>query len=220
MNAAPIKKWWHNLKTWWHRARPSRQNLNLFLTFVIAASTFVAALQLIEMHNATIVSQRAWIGVSRPIELDALNLDQKGAKASYVVTFKNYGPSVALHVALSARVVVNSLEVFPTRQLVCKEATGMTNGIAYEPGSQFGTEHGLGESLFPLDEEEMRFTNQPIDHPELAQNGPLFLIGCIVYRDQFGHQRRTRFTDMYYGDLKNSTFPLSLNPFTGLNDAN
>jgi hypothetical protein len=214
-----VEHWRHRLKKWWQGAKPSRQSLNLFFTFVIAASTFVAALQLFEMHNATIVSQRAWIGVSRPVELDALSLDQKGAKASYVVTIKNYGPSVALHVGLSTRVVVNSVEIFPARQLVCKEAAGMTNGLTYIVGAGFTAERGLGESLFPLDEEETRLTNQAIDHSELPQNGPVFVIGCIVYRDQFGHQRRTRFTDMYYGDFKSSPFPLLLNPFMGLNDA-
>jgi hypothetical protein len=60
-----------------------------------------------DSHDNFVVNQRAWIGVDRPITVSAASVEapHKG-KASFVVTVKNFGNSVALSTSVSAEPLI------------------------------------------------------------------------------------------------------------------
>jgi hypothetical protein len=196
----------------------------VLLTVLIAGAAFWSAWifegQLTEMHNDTILNHRAWIGVDRPIELDSIVLDPKDAKANYVVTLRNYGSSVALHVGISAYAVVRAQDIFPRLHTACDEAASTSNGIMAESSGRFLPEQAMGDSLFPSQEEGRHFQNQRIEHPEMDSSKIIYVLGCVVYCDQFRQQRRTRFFHVYFsdGDMSRLRFPVLLYQFGGFND--
>jgi hypothetical protein len=189
----------------------------IVIAFTYATLTF---LQWTALKHSIELSNRAWVGVSRPVEVTAVNYDAKNAKASYIVSLKNYGPSVALHVGIAAQVTTNLMQLVPLLQKDCKDAKGMANGLYISPVEKFA-ENILGETLYPSNEEGRYFDDQSFQpYPGIETPKELYVVGCIAYKDQFGNLRQTRFCNWYYGNLKEAKFPLFLYSFFGLNDAN
>jgi hypothetical protein len=73
----------------------------------------------------------------------------------------------------------------------------------------------VGDSMFPNDEVGRWFQEDKIP---LADG--FYIVGCVVYKDQFGKERHTKFCNWYQGaNIVNETPPIFLYSFFGLNDA-
>jgi hypothetical protein len=169
---------------------------------VFSASAYagVTAFQWRDANRNFIISQRAWMGVNGAVKIDSISTDQKGAKkVSFTVLIKNYGNSVALDVGISAEVIDGLGAMDSASSESCKTAavfsnlkdmTHIQNLAAIEipkdisPGLIFqgdGSTHSFPDSV-------IQTGRVPIG---------LTIVGCIVYRDQFGKMRRTR---LCYGE--------------------
>jgi hypothetical protein len=179
----------------------------------------VTIVQLYDLRHSIEMNNRAWVGLDRPVDVTAFSFGPKEGKASYIVTLKNYGPSVAQHIAISAHVSTNIAEVVAQQLQACKEAEATSNGWFQAPAQHFG-EHLVGDTLFPSDAEGRHFDNQTFNPYGTAAPNVLTVTGCVVYRDQFGKQRRTRFCYWYFGNPTQIPYPTFLYQAIGLNDAN
>jgi hypothetical protein len=214
-----ISEWWEDLK------RPEASNrLIAIFTIVIALTgilyTVFAGFQWREMNKSSVLINRAWVGVKQPIWLSNLTLDAKNAKANYIITIKNYGPSVALNVAVSARVVVGPQYIIPTVYTTCEEASQESNAVMVQAGNPNYSEKAIGDSIFPSEEEGKHFSETAVQGRDTDISKGIFVVGCIIYKDQFGNQRRTRFHHGEMGaEMDQLTFPLAMYQFLGFNDA-
>jgi hypothetical protein len=181
------------------------------LLFVTGAYAIVSYRQWRELQRSIEISNRAWVGVSRPIDVTGLLLDPKHGKASYIITIKNYGPSVGRYVMVSAHVATERSEAIVAQLQACKEAEAESNRITNSVG------HLWGDTLFPSDEEGRHFDDDEFQFN--LEPSTLIISGCIAYRDQFGKPRRTRFCYWRREGIKGMVFPVLLYAFPGLNDA-
>jgi hypothetical protein len=181
-------------------------------TIVAMCSTVVGVLQLRESHRYLVVSQRPWIGISAPIDLSSLSLDPKDAKASYTIHTKNFGASVATHVSLSTRPVVRADQIFPNKELTCKEALSFMNASTFVAGRGV-VEKGGGGVVFPSEEGTSQFLNLRIERPDIDPSQLLFIVGCIQYDDEFGEPHQTQFLYWSGTDATSLKVPFKLLPF-------
>lgn len=173
----------------------------------------VAGYQLVELRRSIEVSNRAWIGVSRPVSITSIDSRGPEPVVTYVVTVKNYGPSVAQHLYPSAHIVTRAFDLLEQAHNSCKEAEMGSNGIMVNAGSK-SAEHVIGDSMFPGDEYGRWFSGKFI-----AGDG-FYIVGCVAYRDQFGKERHTQFCNWYQGtDLMKEKLPILMYSFLGLNQA-
>jgi hypothetical protein len=223
---ADVVEWVRIWLTHPHRDRSKFTDIVMVvLTVLIFAAAFWSALifdgQLSEARKATVLSQRAWIGVSQSVELDTLHLDSTPEQTKFIIPIHNYGNSVALHIAIEARVVVTVGEIIPTLVSNCEKAQSESGANIQLAGTGYN-ENAAGDSLFPSQEENRHFFQNQIDASRwTTANGGVFVVGCIFYDDQFGKQHRTR---LVYGaigeDPKMVKLPGVLYQFVGFNDAN
>jgi hypothetical protein len=162
--------------------------------------------------QATVRSTRPWVGVQYPIEVTSVDWDNH--TATYVVTIKNYGPSVALHLAVAANIVSNSVVLPQIQNEACERSLMISKGTASN-GQQFPPM--TGETMFPTDGFGRWFTDDSF--PVAQDSNRFWIVGCITYSDQFEKPRVTRFCNVYYKPIKSATFPIFLYSFFGLNDA-
>jgi hypothetical protein len=130
-------------------------------------------------------AQRAWVSITHPAYLNWFVVDpsNKNYSIEYVFIIKNYGPGVALHVA-SHFDAVNIRSFRKTFQESCNDAAIYYTDRAIE-------EARGGYALFP--NEETRVPGVQIGNMEqLDSDGPLYIVGCILYQDQFGVQHKTQ----------------------------
>lgn len=172
-------------------------------------------------HDAQIAGQRAWIGVDRPVNVTALNLDKShGGKISYNVTIKNFGNSVALNIGIWAEAVGGYDMMKPALEESCKVATDFSRmgrtGIN-KSGIDFPQNMSEGDQ-FPSESWGRYFSG---DIKTGKTPSPLAVVGCVVYRDQFDTERTTRFCYGGSMELGNMTAPALLYQCPiGVNDAN
>lgn len=186
-----------------------------FCAAILYAS--IAALQWREAHKTMVTANRAWIGVSRPIEITKIQpgTNTENPKVTYVVTLKNYGTSVGLRVWITTRVVTNPIGLKTAAHDSCREALSGSNGIMATAGDPHA-EHTIGDVMFPTDEYGRWFSDE-----SLSPTKQFFIVGCVAYKDQFGQQRHTQFCNWYRGgdDITKPTPPIFLYSFFGWNDA-
>lgn len=181
-------------------------------TLVALCSTLVAVCQLRETHRDLVIAQRPWMGISEPITVSFVSIDAKDPKASYVIKVKNFGASVATHVSVSARPVVRADQIYPARDIVCKEAKSWSNAPSIFPGQGIIEKTG-GGIVFPVQEGVADFQNQRIERPDFDQQRHLYVVGCLAYEDQFGESRETRFLYWSGDDVTAIKLPAQLSPF-------
>jgi hypothetical protein len=167
-----------------------------------------------DAHDDFIVNQRAWIGVDRPISVESLT----GDITKCIVTIKNFGNSVALNVGISAKAIGAWDQMKPASETACKEATNVSRIYKTKVQSNFGElpkEMSTGV-MFPGEVSGHHFTGTI--QKGIAES-PLTVVGCLVYRDQFDKERRSRFC--YQAEDTENAFPRLIYqcPF-GVNDAN
>jgi hypothetical protein len=188
---------------------------------VVAASIYAGITFFLwkDANKNFVASQRAWVGISRPISVSTIDFISANPKATWVVSLKNYGPSVARHVSLSAVAVSTPVWAIQTQELMCRYAIGSG------PKGRFVDTHhsipqGLGDTLFPSEEEGKWFENAVFPQLSPIGEGTFFIVGCVAYVDQFDKQRTTRFCYWYYTDARKAKMPILLYQFWGLNEAN
>jgi hypothetical protein len=167
-------------------------------------------------HDANrnfIAGQRAWVGVDRPVTLESLA--EGGIK--YTVTIKNFGNSVALDIGLHAKAIIGWDKMKPAIEETCKQAADFSNVRRFKVVTNFGDfpqQISTGD-LFPSDVSGHHFSDTI---EKGTSESPLTVVGCIVYRDQFGKERRSRFC--YQSTKEDATFPrLIYQCVVGPNDA-
>jgi hypothetical protein len=152
----------------------------------------IAYLQWRDAHQSFIVNNRAWVGIDRPIEIKSISSDiTHGGKVSYVVTLKNFGNSVALSMALWTKAINGWDMMKPAMDDSCFHAAVLSRG-KFVNGNKVPIdwpEHMSAGVLFPTETQGRHFTDDEIQVGK-TQSG-LMIIGCIVYRDQFGKERQT-----------------------------
>ena len=164
-----------------------------------------------------IKDHRPWVGVKGPIEIRKITFDPSKPLATYSVILKNYGPSLALKVAVISYPIMDANNVTAKIEQSCREAGNESEG--HLPQTPPTLQGGFGSIEYPSEESTHWFKEVP-----LSQNPGNFIliVGCIVYRDQFGEQRHTRFAysnpDPAFVDIR-SGLPLSLYQYYGANSA-
>jgi hypothetical protein len=213
---------------WEFVKEPKHSNaLIAILTFIIAvtgiAYTIFSALQWVATResvktagDALIQSNRPWVGVMYPLEITAINWQAKPVPtANYVITIKNYGPSIALRLSIAANAVSDSLTLLQVQDQTCIRSWKISRGTTLE-GQE--VERMAGGMMFPSDSHGRHFNDDPF--PVSADSPRFWIIGCITYDDQFGNDRQTRFANVYYDPVKSAKLPIFLYSFFAMNDAN
>jgi hypothetical protein len=137
------------------------------------------------------VQQRAWVGLSRPIVPTSFQLTPK-ISVQAEIPLKNFGRSPAMKV-LAGMMPVTNKEIHERAPRACELILNFVNGTIPKNQLRPG-EPQLRRGLILNPDEEGTFRiatgNDTID-PNSADT--LYFLGCIAYRDQFGHTRTTRF---------------------------
>jgi hypothetical protein len=141
------------------------------------------------------LDKRAWVGISPPATLNFFLIDpiSHGYSLQYFLVIKNFGPGVALHVTSSFE-ASNVHTVAKATQETCEQAAQYSTAQA--PVAIRG-----GYVLYPNDG-----TNAPgnelgsMEQLE-SPDGPLYIVGCILYQDQFGAHHRTRACFRTFDDI-------------------
>jgi|SRR5581483_6429967 len=205
-----IRNW---LEHYWDAPREASRWTDLamvVLTVLIAAfagwSAWIFQGQLTEAQRNTVSSQRAWVGIDRPIALSSLTFNDKHeGKASYVITIKNFGNSVALSTAVLAEATFALDQIEPIVHSDCEAASVMSRG-RIDNAASLGFHDPLSAgTLFQGDGVGYHFNDKPIKQGKLAFR--FTIVGCVVYRDQFHNERHTRFCYTLSADPKQTTFP-------------
>jgi hypothetical protein len=180
-------------------------------TFAAMASALLSFLQMRETHRDLVTTQRPWMGIT-VIRLKVLSLDLKNPKASYHIQLKNFGASVATHVAVSARPLVRADQIYSTRQLTCQEAKAWSAARSMFPG-QGVIENSGGGIVFPGQEGFAEQDDVRIERPDFDQSRFFLVVGCATYQDAFGEYRETRFIYSSNTDVSTIASPIELTPF-------
>jgi len=180
----------------------------------------ITVLQWREAHRNFLIDERAWVGIRHPTSITVISNGPQESTITYVVNLQNYGKSVATRVWLTTNIVTDPQDIVSYIDASCKESNDGTNAILHtwnadkaEKAVGFVT----GDTIFPTEEEGKWFYNI-----SFKRTGVLFIVGCAVYKDQFGTTHHTRFCDWSQIDitkLSASDLPLMIYPFFGANDA-
>ncbi len=205
---------------------PNWKRIKTFFEIIGIASAIVLAiftvLQWRDAHIDFVSTQRAWIGVRDPSSITNIvnNSGRPESSITYVVTLKNYGNSAASRLWATSKVATALDEIVPYIADSCKDATNGSNAIFQTWNAAKGTMTGglqSGEVMFPTQEYGRWFKDVTI-----KRTGVIFIVGCVVYKDQFGNLRHTKFCEWVQTDLmklKTSDLPVFLYSFFGANDA-
>lgn len=172
-----------------------------------------------DLRRNFVVSERAWVGVDRPVAVSLLTENQG---VSFIVTTKNFGNSVAISVGTWAEVVNGFEKMKPSGEESCAYAAGLSRvyGGHIDNRSDIDWPKNMSSGvLFPNDSTGRHFKDTNIRIGSSPRS--LIVVGCIVYRDQFGEERRTRFCYEGTMDPAQTTEPTFLYQCQlGENDAN
>lgn len=177
-----------------------------------------------DAHDNFIVNQRAWVGADRPVSLDSIILGSKhSGKVSYVITLKNFGNTIALSTAIWSEAISGWDRMKPAMDDSCFRAAVLSRG-KFNSGNIPKVEFPKNMSnglMFQGDTIGRHFRDIEIDVGSGNSPSPLTIIGCVVYRDQFGKERQTRMCYGGSGELEKIAAPLLLYQCPlGDNDAN
>lgn len=192
-------------------------SLTLFATLVIAAATVVYTIYAQRQWQAMtdsnrinkqsadaatgaartaqdslVAGERPWVGPTGRIRVTASSIGKKGLSAAIVVEIQNYGKAPAFRVLTDTNIVVSDLD----RRVVmtCEELApmvGRKTEMRIATSDPNISARRWGQVLFP---------GAPVtDGTELADTTTqvvgrvAYVIGCVVYEDQFANQHWTRF---------------------------
>jgi hypothetical protein len=204
----------------------SNANSTRQLRWTIIGAVLVLIYALITAYQAYLIrdnfrtGQRAWVGVSKPITVTAIQWNGEHSIATYQTITKNYGISVATHINGYSQVVMNPGEMIPKQDELCKSAAAGTHTYTLYNGVKLPI--AFGSVLYPS-EETANWASPPAQ--AFKDNGGklFFLVGCICYVDEFGVNRETRtahwFNSFDGEDIHAAKFPIILYEFPGLNDS-
>lgn len=214
-------------KEWWKRWKIWKRFFEIAALIAVVAYTTLAYFQWGELHDATVITTRAWVGVSRPIQIKSLTSQGPFAVASphvnYSVTSKNYGQSTALGLYLAAKPVARLVDVPTAIKETCKQSEMMTRGIYTDVTERPKIIEPMPLSvIFPSDEQGWHFDDKLIAVSSQWSLEELYIVGCITYWDQFREKiRRTRFCYQTHGEWARAEFPALIYQCDwGFNDAN
>ena len=183
------------------------------IVIVTVIYTVFAGLQWKETRDAVARASRAWIGVSMPVNITDVSNGPESSTVTYVVTTKNYGNSVASHLWISSKIVTTLEEITPTITDSCNVVDGyLTGSWGIKPSaySKMATIANVpGELMFPSEEHGRWFRGVTFKRTTSI----IFVVGCLVYKDQFGEIRHTKFAnymDSNTGDILAPKLPLLL----------
>jgi hypothetical protein len=187
-------------KRWYRRWKP--------YIFLLNIATFIAVVwyacttrnmwtemrtQTCIQHEASINAERAWVGLSETPKVEVSPMTQKQFTATITLPLKNFGKGPALNVFSGSQfathghvqdTIANTCNlIFPFVGLKPSRPVVSTEDI---PKSQWG------QVLFP---------SQPLTAPHDTSGEPssvllqeVFVVGCIVYKDQFRNPHWTKFS--------------------------
>jgi len=148
-------------------------------------------------RNAGTNAERAWVGLDGPPSVNIGLLKSSQTEAAINFTVKDYGKGPALSVMASAQIVPSNTDnrhaVEDGLESTCNLISAFVGVKPTRPVySDAGiTKHQWGHVVFP---------NQPfgtgtlttIDMPKMIGK-EVYVVGCIVYRDQFSEPHWTKF---------------------------
>jgi len=135
------------------------------------------------------VQQRAWVGLSKPIVPTSFQLTPR-ISVQAEIPLKNFGHSPAMKVVANLMPVTHT-EIHKMAPHACDLVLRFVNGTI--PKNQLqGPQIKRGFMLSPQEEHSLLIgTGDDVIDP--ASVDTLYFLGCIGYRDQFGHTRTTHF---------------------------
>lgn len=196
------------LRRYWNAARRKAkwtESATVVLTLGTAVAAFWSAYifnrQLHEAHQQTCLQQqaamnaeRAWVGLSSTPQVSISSLKQKQFNAEIALELKNFGKGPALN--------VYSLSLFATHGHVQEQITTACNLIfpfvGLKPTSPVQPSSDLSKAQWGA----LVFPGQPPfiqGHSTIGNSADIlgqevFIVGCIVYKDQFETPHWTKFS--------------------------
>ncbi len=131
-------------------------------------------------NNLTREGQRPWVGIDGLIE--PVGMFDGGFKIAPVI--KNFGTSAAVGVLPQIRYAASLKELVTMADRVCNDAWAVQKLTTEYPNNVFG------RLLMPSDK---FYWPSNVSDVSLVGDANRFLIGCIVYTDQFERPHQTRF---------------------------
>jgi hypothetical protein len=156
--------------------------------------------QLAEMHRQTCLQQqasinaeRAWVGLDGPPQVEVGSLKQKTYTAQINLNIKNFGKGPALNVFTGSQIALHGH--------VAETLTATCNLIFPFVGLQPTGPVTSSEDITKLHWGQLIFPNQPlltgtniVDESTDVLGQEVFIVGCIVYKDQFEQPHWTKFS--------------------------
>jgi hypothetical protein len=154
-------------------------------------------------REASINTERAWVGLDSPPKVEVDSLKQKRFTAQITLTAKNFGKGPALNTVADVR--------FATHGHVLETITASCDLISPFVGLKPNRPVSSSEDISKFQWGQELFTNQPFfngtnysgDSADIIGQ-EVFIVGCIVYKDQFGNPHWTKFsysTGPYVSDV-------------------
>jgi hypothetical protein len=201
----------HHKTPWWKIAL----DVGMLLSAVgaVVAATFYAGMshsmwremqtQTCIQREASINADRAWVGLAGTPGAQVSSLKQKEFTAQILLGLKNYGRGPALNVMASSGLATHG-HVQDTIAASCNLIFPFVGLRPSNPVSFSGdvSKTQWGEILFP-GESFSTGTNTQGDSADIVGQ-EVFVVGCIVYKDQFRRPHWTKFsytTGAYASDL-------------------
>jgi hypothetical protein len=145
-------------------------------------------------QQAAINAERAWVGLAQTPQVDTGSLNQKRFTADIGLSLKNFGHGPAFNVFAVGR--------FATHGHVQEAITSMCNAIFPFVGLKPTVPVTSSESIQGTQWGQILFPDQPPFATSTSWGGEsseiigqeVFIVGCIVYKDQFGSPHWTKFS--------------------------
>ncbi len=144
-------------------------------------------------REATINAERAWIGLEEPPQVEVSSLKQKTYTAQIHMNIKNFGKGPALNVFTDSRMALHG-HVEETLAISCDLISPFVGLHPNRPVSSNEdiTKHQWGQLIFPNQQLVTAISTAGESANVLGQE--VFIVGCIVYKDQFEHPHWTKFS--------------------------
>lgn len=197
------------------RARPSKnrhENIRIVLEFLTVIAAIVLAVltlctllifngQLAQMKHQTCIQQeaavnaeRAWVGLAETPQVDTTSLRRKRFSANIRLSIKNFGHGPAFNVFAGSRFAIHG----HVQQAITSMCNLLFPFVGIKPTAPVASSENIqgtqwGEILFPNQPPYVASTNWEGESSKIIGQ-EVFVVGCIVYKDQFGNPHWTKFS--------------------------
>ncbi len=186
--------------------RMAFEGLALLAAICLAILTFSTLVtlkgQLTQMQRQTCIQQqasinaeRAWVGLAGTPQVEVSSLQQQKFTANIQLTLQNFGKGPALNASAGGQFALHG-HVQEVQNATCNLIFPM---VGLKPTAPVAS--NLGDLLTKTQWGTIIFPNQPVTESVASQgksadilNQEVFLVGCIVYRDQFEEAHWTKFS--------------------------